>query len=147
MVTYLLDTNILLRLLTPESEEYDIIERAITRIFLQGGQCFITSQILIEFWVVVTRPLEVNGLGWTLERTREAIDRLLDQFNFLEETSEIFSHWLTLVTTYNIRGKRSHDIRLQSVALTYNLDYILTLNTQDFISIEGVNIIHPERLN
>jgi hypothetical protein len=42
----------------------------VNEIIGQGGECFLTPQVLIEFWVVATRPLEVNGLGWTTQKTR-----------------------------------------------------------------------------
>jgi hypothetical protein len=43
----------------------------------RGYECVITAQVLIEFWVVATRPIEVNGLGWSVEKTRAKINRLI----------------------------------------------------------------------
>lgn len=93
--------------------------------------------------VVATRPTTVNGLGWTVEKTGKAVEMLINQFDLLEETPEIFSRWLSLVTSYKIVGKRAHDIRIQAVMLTHNILHILTLNTQDFVVIEGLTIVHP----
>jgi predicted nucleic-acid-binding protein len=67
MKSYLLDTNIILRSANFQSLEYNLIRNTISEILLRGGQCFITSQVIIEFWVVATRPVNVNGLGWTIE--------------------------------------------------------------------------------
>lgn len=69
MTNYLLDTNIILRFTDTNSAEYDLINTAISQILVEGGQCFITSQVITEFWVVATRPMSVNGLGWTVEKT------------------------------------------------------------------------------
>jgi hypothetical protein len=36
----------------------------------QGDECFLTAQVLVELWVVATRPVEVNGLGWAVNTVR-----------------------------------------------------------------------------
>ena len=63
MNKYLLDTNILLRASDLSSSRYDLAVNSVTSLIAQGHECIITSQVLIEFWVVATRPIEVNGLG------------------------------------------------------------------------------------
>ena len=63
MKLYLLDTNILLRIADTSSPQHHLVLTAITNILSHGDKCVITSQVLIEFWVVATRPLDVNGLG------------------------------------------------------------------------------------
>jgi predicted nucleic-acid-binding protein len=146
MTSYLLDTNIILRFADTHSSEYEITNNAIFQILLQGGQCFITSQVLIEFWVVATRPVAVNGLGWTPEETEQAVQMLINQFEWLEEIPDIFNLWFRLVTTYKISGKRIYDLRLQAVTLAHKISHILTLNPKDFILVEGVTIIHPNRI-
>ncbi len=143
----MLDTNIILRFTDTDSAEYDLINNAISQILVEGGQCFITSQIITEFWVVATRPMTVNGLGWTVEKTEQAVQMLINQFDLLEEIPGIFPQWLSLVTSHKISGKRAHDLRIQAVMLTHNISHILTLNPQDFVVIEGLIIIHPNSLN
>jgi predicted nucleic acid-binding protein len=147
MTSYLLDTNIILRFANTHSSESEMINNAIFQILLQGGQCFITSQVLIEFWVVATRPVAVNGLGWTPEETERAVQMLLNQFDLLEETPDIFPIWLSLATTHKISGKRTHDLRIQAVVLAHNISHILTLNPKDFVKVEGITIIHPNSIN
>ena len=128
MKSYLLDTNIILRFADFQSLEYNLIQNTISEILLRGGQCFITSQVIIEFWVVATRPINVNGLGWTVAQTTQAVEMLINQFDLLEETPDVFSIWFNLVTTYNISGKRTHDIHILAVMLAHNISHILTLN-------------------
>ncbi|MBD2433161.1 MULTISPECIES: type II toxin-antitoxin system VapC family toxin [Fischerella] len=147
MTSYLLDTNIILRFTETHSSEYEIINNAIFQILLQGGQCFITPQVLIEFWVVATRPVTVNGLGWTPEETERAVQMLINQFEWLEETPDIFRIWLSLATTHKISGKRIHDLRIQAIVLAHNIGHILTLNPKDFIEVEGITIVHPNSIN
>lgn len=144
MTDYLLDTNILLRSRDIASPDYNFVDRTIRYLISNNHQCFITSQVLIEFWVVATRPVAVNGLGWTPEETERAVQMLINQFSLLED---IFRIWLSLATTYKILGKRTHDLRIQAVALAHNISHILTLNPKDFVEVEGITIVHPNSIN
>jgi predicted nucleic acid-binding protein len=128
MTNYLLDTNILLRSRDIASPDYNLVDRTIRYLISNNHRCFITSQVLIEFWVVATRQLAVNGLGWTPEETELSVQMLINQFEWLEETPDIFRLWFSLVTTYKISGKRTHDLRIQAVVLAHNISHILTLN-------------------
>jgi predicted nucleic acid-binding protein len=113
-------------------------------IIRQGGKCLITPQVLIEFWAVATRPLNVNGLGWTAKKTQEEINQILSQFSLLEETPDIFPLWFQLVTDYNIKGKRTHDLRLLAVMKAHNITHLLTFNSEDFIPLPNITIVQPQ---
>jgi predicted nucleic acid-binding protein len=147
MTNYLLDTNILLRSRDIISPDFHLVDKTIKYLISNNHQCFITSQVIIEFWVVATRPVNVNGLGWTVEQTTQAVQMLINQFDLLEETPDVFSIWLNLVTTYNISGKRTHDIHILAVMLAHNITHILTLNPKDFIAVPEITIIHPQSMN
>lgn len=147
MTKYLLDTNILLRASDPTSPSYSLAVNAVASLIAQGHECAITPQVLIEFWVVATRPVEVNGLGWTPQRTEIEINQLLSQFSLIEETPDIFPNWLQLVTAYQVIGKRTHDIRLVAVMKANDITHILTLNPQDFANVPDVNTLHPNDID
>ena len=146
MTHYLLDTNILLRSRDIASPDYNLVDRTIRYLISNNHRCFITSQVLIEFWVVATRPLSVNGLGWTPEETELSVQMLINQFEWLEETPDIFRLWFSLATTYKISGKRTHDLRIEAVVLAHNISHILTLNPKDFVEVEGITIVHPNSI-
>ena len=143
MTKYLLDTNILLRASDRTSPRYSLAVNSVASLIARGDECIITPQILIEFWVVATRPIEVNGLGWNVEQTSFKINRLVNQFTLIEETKAIFPQWLDLVTKYQIKGKRTHDARLMTVAIACSITHILTFNVKDFTRITELTIIHP----
>jgi predicted nucleic acid-binding protein len=147
MSDYLLDTNILLRSRDLASPDYNLVDRTIRYLISNKHRCFMTSQVLIEFWVVATRPVSVNGLRWTPEETELAVQMLINQFEWLEETPDIFRIWLSLATTQRISGKRIHDLRIQAVALAHNISHILTLNPKDFVAVEGITIVHPNSIS
>jgi len=67
-LSYLVDTNILLRLVQPDSPQYGIIRECTDRLWASGAELFYTSQNLAEFWNVCTRPADRNGFGFPAQR-------------------------------------------------------------------------------
>jgi predicted nucleic acid-binding protein len=141
--TYLLDTNVVVRLLEPSAPEHDTIRDAIRRLWVDGHALVLAPQVLVELWVVATRPVEVNGFGWDPDKTAGAISLLRQQFGLLTEGPEAFERWLALVEGAKVRGKRAQDARLAAVLLSHGLSEILTLNTADYASLPGLSARHP----
>ena len=146
MTRYLLDTNVVMRFCNPSDVQHQLATDAISRLLMQSDECLLVTQVIIEFWVVATRPTQVNGLGWTVEQTRSTIDQLLDRFSFLEESPQIFPNWLNLVTTNKVMGKRTHDARIIAAMLANGITHLLTFNPSDFAGISSITIIHPQDL-
>jgi predicted nucleic acid-binding protein len=112
VTTYLLDTNIILRFSNPSDGQHELVTNAVAAILRQGDECYLAPQVLIEMWVVATRPTDVNGLGWSTTYTRNIIDQLMQRFPMVEEVPQLFLTWLDIVSTYKILGKRTHDARI-----------------------------------
>lgn len=146
MVLYLLDTNIVLRLANADDVQHELVSEAVVRILAQEQECCLISQVLIEFWVVSTRPVEVNGLGWTASYAEDVITQLLNRFLLLEDRSEIFTLWQQLVSTQNIVGKRAHDARIAAAMLAHGIAHLLTFNVQDFIQVPGIRATAPHSI-
>ncbi|MBI3682333.1 MAG: hypothetical protein HY235_18290 [Acidobacteria bacterium] len=68
MPAWALDTNILLYLVNGAAAEHAIACRALKRLLTAGERVSIAPQSLFEFWAVATRPVDANGLGWTIEQ-------------------------------------------------------------------------------
>ncbi len=145
MTAWLLDTNILLRLAEQNAPEHPQVRAAVTALMARGDELHLAPQALIEFWVVATRPVLVNGFGWEPATTAAAMGGLLRQFPILDEGPSVFAIWLQLVST-GIRGKRAHDMRLAAVAIANGVSHILTLNTADFTGIPGIVQMHPNAI-
>ena len=84
MTQYLLDTNVVLRFSNPSDDQHYLATEAVATLLLQGHECYLTAQILIELWVVATRPVEVNGLGWSVGQTHGVIEQLLNRFPMVD---------------------------------------------------------------
>jgi predicted nucleic acid-binding protein len=146
MTRYLHDTNVVMRFCNSSDVQFPIAVNAISRLLAQEDECLLTAQVLVEFWVVATRPIEVNGLGWTIEHTRSTINQLLDRFPLLEETSQIFPNWLNPVTIGKVMGKRTHDARIIATMRAHEVTHLLTFNPSDFKITLGITIVHPTEI-
>jgi predicted nucleic acid-binding protein len=144
MAIVLLDTNVLLRLSDGAAAEQFVAEHAVSRLRLRGDHPYITAQNIIEFWAVATRPLDANGLGWSTQQAATEITQLLDTFPLLVDGSDILTHWLTLVTVHDIKGKKVHDARLVAVMQTHGVTHLLTFNTDDFTGYPHITLLHPK---
>lgn len=136
----------LLRLADEQSAEHGVALRAVEHLLARGVSVFISAQVLVEFWAVATRPAEVNGLGWPVATTAEAIGSLRDQFPLLDEIPDVLDRWFEVVRHCQVRGKRAHDARLAALLLVHGIRGLLTFNTADFPLGWGVEAVHPEQL-
>jgi predicted nucleic acid-binding protein len=143
MATFLLDTNLLLRLSDGASPDQALADQAIKTLRLRGDWPCGAAQNLIEFWAVATRPVGANGFGWDTQKTRVEIDQLLSKFQLLDDTSAILINWVNLVTTHDVKGKKVHDARLVAVMQAHGVTHLLTFNTDDFKSYSGITLVHP----
>jgi predicted nucleic acid-binding protein len=146
MTKYLLDTNVVLRFCNPCNRQHSLATDSISYLLTQGDECFLTAQVLVELWVVATRPVEVNGLGWAVEQARSIIDQLLNRFPLLEESPQIFPNWLELVTVNGVMGKRTHDARIVATMLAHEITHLLTFNPSDFAVTSSITIVRPQDL-
>ncbi|MEO0013084.1 MAG: hypothetical protein RLZZ535_1473 [Cyanobacteriota bacterium] len=131
-MAYLLDTNILIRTISPNDPMHIKTVAAIDILNASREQVVIAPQNLIELWNVCTRPTERNGLGFTPERTKAEVERLKRLFIFIPDTKAIFPEWERLVITYEVKGTKVHDTRLVAFMLVHRLSQILTFNVKDF---------------
>jgi len=133
----------MLRVSNPSDTQHDLVSEAVATLLQQGHECYLIPQVLIELWVVATRPTDVNGLGWSTEYTRDIIDQLLNHFPLAGDLPQIFPTWLRVVTDKQVSGKRTHDARIVAAMLVSDLDHVLTLNPRDFSTLAEITIVHP----
>jgi predicted nucleic acid-binding protein len=139
----LLDTNVLLRTLQPGHPQLETVRGAIKTLAVQGRDLHIVPQILIELWVVATRPVEQNGLGLSPAPAAMELERLKSLFEFLPETAAVYPIWESLVTQYQVSGKPAHDAHLVATMRANSLGAILTFDRIGFSRYPGIEIIHP----
>ncbi|NLE39581.1 MAG: PIN domain-containing protein [Pirellulaceae bacterium] len=145
MSRYLLDTNVLLRAAAPKSAHHTAAVESIKRILARGDEMFLVPQVLVEFWSVATRPVEVNGYGWPAKEAEAKVAELLRQFPLLPEGPAVFPEWLRLVSRHGIIGKQVHDARLIAQLNVHGVSHLLTFNVGDFQPY-GTQAVSPEQV-
>lgn len=139
----LLDTNILTRAAQPGHPMHAAAVDAVDALRRRGDHPFLVPQNLYEFWVVVTRPIAHNGLGFTPSQARTEIDQLKKLFTLLAETPSIFPTWEHLVTRFAVSGKSAHDARLVAAMQVHGIAQLLTFNIADFQRFTSIIVLDP----
>jgi hypothetical protein len=67
-----------MRLMAPAAPEHTIVRNTVHRLLEAGHTLVLSPQVLTELWVIATRPVEVNGFGWSPAATSAVIARLAE---------------------------------------------------------------------
>jgi len=142
--SYLLDTNILLRLVQPDSPDYAALRRCTDFLWGQGAELFYASQNLAEFWNFCTRPADRNGFGFTVLETDERATQIESMFSLAPDSEATHREWRRIVVADGVSGVQVHDARLIAVMRIHGIKYLLTLNPSDFRRYSDVVVVPPQ---
>ncbi|HKS42980.1 MAG TPA: type II toxin-antitoxin system VapC family toxin [Blastocatellia bacterium] len=145
-MSYLVDTNVLLRGSQKDHPMHKATDYAVKTLLNLGEELFVTSQNLIEFWAVATRPLANNGLELSIEQAYQELDRLKRIFPALPETPDILTEWERIVIQYRVSGKQAHDARIAAAMNVHGVKNLLTFNTDDFKRYSDIAAINPHSI-
>lgn len=143
-MAFLPDSNIVLRLVNSKDPFHKIVRQCLKQLEQDGEKLIVVPQILIEFWVVATRPINVNGLGMTTDDAEKQLENLQNFFTILPENEKIFHEWKTLVTKHKVSGKVAHDARIVAAMRVHKIENILTLNPNDFKRFTEITAMRPQ---
>lgn len=145
-MSYLVDTNVLLRLINSHNSQYAQAQNAINKLLQQDVELNIVPQNLFEFWVVATRPANVNGLGLSVEEATQEMALLKQLFAIKASNPSILTVWEDLVIKYQVKGKQGHDARLVAAMITHEISHILTFNVEDFTRFSEIVAVSPQTI-
>jgi len=143
-ISYLVDTNILLRLVQPDSPEYASIRQCTDLLWAQGANLFYTSQNLAEFWNVCTRPANRNGFEFTISETNERAALIEAKLGFAPDNEATHQEWRRIVVDDGVSGVQVHDARLVAAMRVHGIENLLTLNSQDFRRYRDIVVMTPQ---
>src|SRR5438105_9572905 len=143
----LLDTSILVRLANANDAQHPVAARAVLELHRRSEVLHITSQVLIEFRNVATRPKSANGAGLSIVDAETHAATFEAKFALLAETPDIFVAWKALVGALGIIGKQVHDARIIAVCHVHSVTHLLTFNVAHFGRMaafgRGVVVVDP----
>jgi predicted nucleic acid-binding protein len=145
-MSFLVDTNILLRSAQPTHSLCFQATRAVSRLMREGETLFFCSQNIAEFWNVATRPADRNGLGFSSEEAWQEVSSIEGLLTLLPDSPGIYTEWKRLVKEYKVQGVSVYDARLIAVMRLYVVEQILTFNVDDFRRYGNVRAVHPSSL-
>lgn len=139
---HLIDTNVLLRWAQPDHADYSLCRTAVEQLEAEHELC-VSSQNLIEFWNVVTRPKGMNGFGLSAGEAERELALLEGFFRLLPDEPAVYRYWRSLVATHAVLGAKVHDARLVATMRVHGVSHILTFNKADFARYSGITALDP----
>ena len=139
--TLFVDTNVLL-IATDESrslhrEALQLLAGSVT----PDLSLAISGQVVREYLVVATRPVDVNGLGLSTEVAVGNVNEFLGSLSICRETEDVSGRLRQLALTHKLSGKRLHDANIVATMEAHGISALVTQNPDDFAPFEDVAIL------
>jgi predicted nucleic acid-binding protein len=142
---YLIDTNILVRVIHRADPLRRMAWRALTTLWSNGETLHYTSQILGELWNVCTRPTQARGgLGLTIAQTERRVRLFERNLELLPDSRAVHEEWRRLLVVHAVSGVQVHDARLVAAMRVHGITHLLTFNRNDFLRYPGITAVHPQ---
>lgn len=145
-MNFLTDTNILLRLVEPNSPHHAEAKNAVDKLLKRGDTFFITLQNVSEFWNVCTRPLDKNGFGFSISETEAELSKIEQVFDLLPDTIEVYRNWREFVVKHSVSGVQVHDAKIAAAMKGHNIENLLTFNAKDFKRYTDIKAVEPKNV-
>ncbi len=141
------DTNVLVYSTVLGNPWYDQARQWLATLQRQGVRLYVTTQILREYLVVLTRG-DVFEKSFSMDQVLTQVEALLPSLKILDEPIDVVNLLHELVSQYQIRGKSIHDANVVAVMLVHGIRRLATYNSADFeryeeISLESVPAADP----
>ncbi len=125
------DTNALVYARVAETPNYYTARATLERALQDAEPLRISRQVVREYLSVMTRPQP-----WTVPISRdnvlEDVNRLISDFEILEDGPLITGTLITLCREFEVGGKQIHDANIVATMLAHGERRLLTFNTSDF---------------
>jgi predicted nucleic acid-binding protein len=128
----LIDTNVLIEATDEGRRFHSQAVRLFREAPERGVDLVLATQILREYLVVATRPVENNGLGMAMPEALDNLRQFRGRASLIAETMEAGELFLKWAGQFGIRGKKLHDLQIVATATTGGMDALITANEEDF---------------
>jgi predicted nucleic acid-binding protein len=126
----LVDTNVLLRANMVTMPEYVQCDAFLKDLWRQGNELWISGQIIREFLVQATHPNTLKT-PLVIDEVLQKLEGITTVFLVADDTPLVRAQLLKLLATYPTRGKQIHDANLVATMRAYEIETLVTLNTDD----------------
>ena len=106
-----------------------------------GLRLAVSGQILREYLVVATRPVDVNGLGLDVRDATANVSEFLRRLDLYDETEAVSERLCRLARIHDLRGKRIHDANIVATMMAHGIRALVTQNLEDFAPFDEIAIV------
>ncbi len=135
------DTNVLLSAVDQRRPLHRHALHVLNDLPNRGVELCVSGQVLREFLVVSTRPVEANGLGMEPTAAVENVAAFLSRSTVLDETSDVSTSLARIVRTSGCSGTRIHDANIVATLLAHGLTHLVTSDRDDMRRFDGVVVL------
>lgn len=139
----LIDTNILLRVSRRLDPQHALVDTALARLAEEGTVLHYTHQNIAELWNAMTRPIERNGFGLTVNEAENQVRAMEAGMILLPDGQAVYEEWRRIIVRFGVSGIQVHDARLAAAMYVHRVNHILTFNVADFRRFDGLIALHP----
>jgi predicted nucleic acid-binding protein len=143
-MVWMIDTNVSRRAARRNDPDRQVALDAIRALRSKNEILCYTTQVLVEFWNVCTRPATSRGgLGLTLQATERKTRLIEKRFHLLTKNLATHQEWRRLVSAHSVQGVQVHDAMLVAVMNVQGVRRLLTFNDADFKRYSGITVLSP----
>ena|SRR5437879_6543167 len=140
----MLDANLLVYAFYPKVPQHHPARQTLDQAQDENVGLCVTSQVLAEFYAVVTNPKRVNPAlkpSAALQRIDEI--RSLPGLVVLPLPVDVVDRWVALLRRHPVVRKRIFDVQLVATMLANGVKRIYTFNVKDFRPFPEIEAVEP----
>src|ERR1700730_4363320 len=137
------DTNVLVYALDADAPQHEAARALLEAAREASTTLFVTSQILCEFYSVVTNPRHVSKPRSAADAVA-AISGLLGFLHVLPVPARAVDAWPDLLRRHPVTGGDVFDLQIVATMQANDIQRIYTFNTADFAAFSELVIAMPQ---
>ena len=135
------DTNVLLSAVDRKRTLHRQALHVLNALPTQGTELCLSGQIVREFLVVCTRPVDVNGLGLSPRLAIRNVEAIIERSTILDENRGVATRLRHLARTARCTGKQLHDANIVATMQEHGLSRLVTGNLTDFRRFDSLDLV------
>jgi toxin-antitoxin system PIN domain toxin len=140
-----LDTNLLVYALYRDMPQYAAARSMLEQTQEESAGLCVSSQVLAEFYSIITNPRRVTSPFTSAEALRE-IEKICSApgTTVVPLPVDVVERWVTLLRRHPVTRERIFDVQLVATMLANGIDRIYTFNVRDFRPFPEIEAIEPK---
>ena len=140
----LIDANVLIYAVDLDSQRHSASHGLLEAAGKAGTHLYVTSQVLCEFYSIVTNPRRIGAPHSPAEALRIISELLaLPCIHVLPTPSRAVAGWMALLERHPVTGGDVFDLQIVATMQANNIHRIYTFNDKDFKVFPELTVVAP----